>query len=138
MIEEDMNILEDQESENCSFMTRQPALLEGGLLKSYQLIGLNWLISLYDIGINGILADEMGLGKTIQTIAFLAWLKERRKISGPHLIVAPNTTLGNWFNELKKWLPNFRVVKLYARKEYREEIFAKYLIKVMLFSNFSK
>lgn len=29
------------------------------------MVGLNWLISLYDIGFNGILADEMGLGKTI-------------------------------------------------------------------------
>jgi SWI/SNF-related matrix-associated actin-dependent regulator of chromatin subfamily A member 5 len=45
------------------------------------------------------------------------------------LIVAPNTTLGNWFKELRKWLPSFRVVKLYARKEYREETFSKYLIK---------
>jgi len=34
----------------------------GGKLKEFQLNGLNWLISLYDIGINGILADEMGLG----------------------------------------------------------------------------
>jgi SNF2 family DNA or RNA helicase len=54
-------------------LTVQPYLLAGGTLKPYQLIGLNWLISLYDIGINGILADEMGLGKTIQTIAFLAY-----------------------------------------------------------------
>jgi len=69
----------------------------------------------------------MGLGKTIQTIAFLAYLKEKRKVNGPHLIVAPNTTLGNWFKELRKWLPSFRTVKLYARKEYREETFEKYL-----------
>tara|TARA_B110000503_G_scaffold141960_1_gene237168 strand:- start:2568 stop:2672 length:105 start_codon:yes stop_codon:yes gene_type:complete len=34
-------------------------------LKEFQLEGLNWLISLYEIGINGILADEMGLGKTV-------------------------------------------------------------------------
>jgi len=34
-------------------------------LKEFQLTGLNWLISLYEIGINGILADEMGLGKTV-------------------------------------------------------------------------
>lgn len=32
-------------------------------LRPYQLEGLNWLINLYDRGINGILADEMGLGK---------------------------------------------------------------------------
>lgn len=27
--------------------------------------GVNWMISLFEEGINGILADEMGLGKTI-------------------------------------------------------------------------
>lgn len=63
--------------------------------------GLNWLINLYEIGINGILADEMGLGKTIQTIALFAYLKEFKKISGPHLIIAPKSTLGNWCAEFK-------------------------------------
>jgi SNF2 family DNA or RNA helicase len=43
----------------------QPHLLEFGKLKSYQLTGLNWMISLYNNNLNGILADEMGLGKTI-------------------------------------------------------------------------
>jgi len=38
--------------------------------------GMNWLVNLYDQGINGILADEMGLGKTVQSIAFLAHLAE--------------------------------------------------------------
>jgi len=47
----------------------QPNLLEGGTLKGYQLIGLQWLVSCYNNKLNGILADEMGLGKTIQTIA---------------------------------------------------------------------
>ena len=30
-----------------------------GTLRDYQVRGLNWLISLYENGINGILADEM-------------------------------------------------------------------------------
>ena len=30
-----------------------------GSLRDYQVRGLNWLISLYENGINGILADEM-------------------------------------------------------------------------------
>lgn len=30
-----------------------------GKLRDYQLAGLNWLIRLYENGINGILADEM-------------------------------------------------------------------------------
>jgi len=39
--------------------------LEGGELKSYQLSGLEWMVSLYNNKLNGVLADEMGLGKTI-------------------------------------------------------------------------
>ena len=53
----------------------QPAMFHG-LLKAYQLKGMNWLANLYDQGINGILADEMGLGKTVQSIALLAHLSE--------------------------------------------------------------
>ena len=30
-----------------------------GTMRDYQIEGLNWLIKLYDNGINGILADEM-------------------------------------------------------------------------------
>lgn len=30
-----------------------------GELRDYQVRGLNWMISLYEHGINGILADEM-------------------------------------------------------------------------------
>ena len=42
---------------------RQPVLVTGGEMREYQLVGMEWLISLYDNGLNGILADEMGLGK---------------------------------------------------------------------------
>jgi SNF2 family DNA or RNA helicase len=43
---------------------QQPSILHGGVLKEYQLTGLEWLVSLYNNNLNGILADEMGLGKT--------------------------------------------------------------------------
>ena len=33
------------------------------MLRDYQLAGVEWLISLWENGLNGILADEMGLGK---------------------------------------------------------------------------
>lgn len=93
--------------------------MEGGELKYYQLVGLNWMISLYESGINGILADDMGLGKTIQTISMLAFIEEYKNISRPFLIIGPKVTLGNWTNEIKKWLPKKRVVKLLATKEER-------------------
>jgi len=37
----------------------QPSVIKGGQMRKYQLEGLNWLIHLFDNGINGILADEM-------------------------------------------------------------------------------
>jgi hypothetical protein len=37
----------------------QPSCIKNGTMREYQLQGLNWLIHLYDNGINGILADEM-------------------------------------------------------------------------------
>ena len=35
--------------------------VKGGEMRDYQVRGLNWMISLYENGINGILADEMVL-----------------------------------------------------------------------------
>lgn len=61
-------------------ITHQPGLLEGGILKSYQVVGLQWLVSLYNNKLNGVLADEMGLGKTIQTISLFCYLIEVKKI----------------------------------------------------------
>lgn len=76
-------------------------LMTGGMLKSYQMKGVKWMISLWQNGLNGILADQMGLGKTIQTIAFLAHLKGNG-LHGPYLIIAPLSTLSNWVNEISR------------------------------------
>ncbi|CAB4056204.1 INO80 [Lepeophtheirus salmonis] len=54
-------------SEEMKEEREQPSIFEG-MLKAYQLKGMNWLLNLYDQGINGILADEMGLGKTVQAL----------------------------------------------------------------------
>lgn len=111
-------IEEEEQQENIfTRLTEQPTILKGGLLKYYQLVGLNWMISLYESGISGILADDMGLGKTIQTIAILAFIKEYKKVNGPHIIIAPKITLGNWMNQFEKWMPCARVVKLIATRD---------------------
>ena len=36
-----------------------PWYIKNGEMRDYQIRGLNWMISLYENGINGILADEM-------------------------------------------------------------------------------
>lgn len=45
---------------------RQPGNLIGELMP-HQLEGLQWLLSLWENGLNGILADEMGLGNSFFT-----------------------------------------------------------------------
>jgi SNF2 family DNA or RNA helicase len=94
----------------------------GGTLRDYQIQGLNWMISLFENGINGILADEMGLGKTLQTISFLGYLKHFRDIPGPHLVVVPKSTLHNWEKEFAKWVPDFNAFVLHGSKEKRVSI----------------
>ncbi|CAH8549310.1 unnamed protein product [Schistosoma bovis] len=74
-----------------------------GQLKAYQVRGLNWLLGLFEQGINGILADEMSLGKTVQTVAFL----------GP-------STLHNWTQEFAKFLPAFRLVPYWGTPTERK------------------
>ena len=81
-------------------------------MRDYQIRGLNWLISLYENGINGILADEMGLGKTLQTISFLGYLKHFRSIGGPHVVVVPKSTISNWGKEFARWCPSMKVTAI--------------------------
>ncbi|KAF2472867.1 SNF2 family helicase/ATPase-like protein PasG [Lindgomyces ingoldianus] len=100
---------------------RQPKLVTGGTMRSYQLEGLEWLLSLYENGINGILADEMGLGKTIQTIALIAHLWEKKSY-GPFLIAAPLSTTSNWVEEFRKWTPSIPVVLYHGDKTERAKI----------------
>ncbi|XP_065123074.2 probable global transcription activator SNF2L2 isoform X1 [Paramisgurnus dabryanus] len=88
----------------------QSSLLVNGLLKQYQVQGLEWMVSLYNNNLNGILADEMGLGKTIQTIALITYLMEHKRLNGPYLIIVPLSTLSNWVYELDKWSPS--IVKI--------------------------
>ena len=50
-------------------VANQPVMLcgpNGAKLREYQMVGLTWMVSLYNNHLNGILADEMGLGKTVQ------------------------------------------------------------------------
>ncbi|KAJ8565977.1 hypothetical protein K7X08_008553 [Anisodus acutangulus] len=121
--EEDEEYLKEEEG-GLSGSTRllaQPSCIQGKM-RDYQLAGLNWMIRLYENGINGILADEMGLGKTLQTISLLGYLHEFRGITGPHMVVAPKSTLGNWMNEIKRFCPIIRAVKFLGNPEERRHI----------------
>ncbi|CAO3634318.1 unnamed protein product [Cunninghamella blakesleeana] len=121
--EEDEELLKDEKnSEQLTVFTESPSYVTGGTLRDYQVQGLNWMVSLFENGINGILADEMGLGKTLQTISFLGYLKHVRGINGPHLVVVPKSTLQNWKNEFQKWVPDFNAFIFHGDKNQRAEL----------------
>ncbi|KAK2909300.1 hypothetical protein QQF64_000587 [Cirrhinus molitorella] len=119
--EEDEELLNESNKTTsvCTRFDDSPSYVKTGKLRDYQVRGLNWLISLYENGINGILADEMGLGKTLQTISLLGYMKHYRNIPGPHMVLVPKSTLYNWMNEFKRWVPSLRAVCLIGDRDER-------------------
>uniref|UniRef100_A0A9J8CTF3 Proliferation-associated SNF2-like protein n=1 Tax=Cyprinus carpio carpio TaxID=630221 RepID=A0A9J8CTF3_CYPCA len=103
---------------------QQPKLFTGGVMRWYQVEGIEWLRMLWENGINGILADEMGLGKTIQCIAHIAMMVEK-KVLGPFLVVAPLSTLPNWISEFKRFTPEVSVLLYHGPQKERMDLVKK-------------
>lgn len=85
-------------------ISRLPEMLLTKTLYEHQKFGVNWLAEHWESGsIGALLADDMGLGKTIQTLTFLASIKqiinEGSYPQKPFLIVAPSGLLKNWKDE---------------------------------------
>jgi superfamily II DNA or RNA helicase len=95
-------------------------------LRPYQKDGCDFLAHLVKIKLGGILADDMGLGKTLQTLTWLAWLKERNtKNPKPSLVICPASVLHNWRREANRFTPNLKVLVLEsgaARHNLRKQI----------------
>ncbi|XP_073296404.1 ATP-dependent DNA helicase DDM1-like [Primulina huaijiensis] len=121
---EDLTLTDEERAE--TEQAKLVPLLTGGKLKSYQIKGVKWMISLWQNGLNGILADQMGLGKTIQTISFLAHLKGNG-LHGPYLIIAPLSTLSNWLSEIGRFAPSLDAIIYHGDKKERAEIVRKYM-----------
>ena len=83
-------------------------------LRDYQRDGLNWLQFLREFGFGGILADDMGLGKTVQALATVLVEKNSGRATGPSLVVAPTSLMGNWRREAEKFAPDLKVVVLHG------------------------
>lgn len=66
-----------------------------------------------------VLFSPQGLGKTLQTISLLGYMKHYRNIPGPHMVLVPKSTLYNWMNEFKRWVPSLRAVCLIGDRDER-------------------
>jgi len=87
-------------------------------LRPYQVEGYQFLTYLTTNRFGGILADDMGLGKTLQSIAWVLWLRSRKKADGPHLpvlVVCPKSVLDVWALEFNKAAAGLRVLVLHDR-----------------------
>ena len=83
-------------------------------MRPYQTEGFHFLAYLASNRFGGVLADDMGLGKTLQTLAWLAWLRETTRNAQPptlnsSLVVCPKSIMDNWHAEAERFYPNLRV-----------------------------
>lgn len=115
--------------------SRAPARLSGQLraeLRPYQLEGFHFLSALSQAGCGALLADDMGLGKTVQTLAWLAWLREQEPTvatpgdraasaglnASSSLVVCPKSLTDNWRAEAHKFWPSLHV-RVWKAKDLR-------------------
>ncbi|XP_068111300.1 lymphoid-specific helicase [Hyperolius riggenbachi] len=103
---------------------QQPKYFTGGVMRWYQVEGMEWLRMLWENGINGILADEMGLGKTVQCIATIAMMVERG-VPGPFFVCGPLSTLPNWISEFKRFSPEIPVLLYHGNPQERRKLAQK-------------
>jgi hypothetical protein len=95
-------------------------------MRPYQKEGFDFLCHLSHLGLGGVLADDMGLGKTLQTLAWLAWLKQyNSKAAKPSLVICPASVLHNWRRESNRFTAGLKVLVLEsgaARHNLRKQI----------------
>jgi hypothetical protein len=105
----------------------QPASVHAEL-RPYQLEGFHYLAYLATNGFGGVLADDMGLGKTLQTLTWIAWLRDetvagriatratpgakarktKSNAAAPILVVCPKSVCDNWRAEAERFTPHLR------------------------------
>ena len=79
-------------------------MLKTRLISPYQHEGLKWLVA-RELGSTpgGFLCDEMGLGKTVQLLATMCV-----NIKPKTLVLVPKSIVGQWRDEIKRFVPSFR------------------------------
>jgi SNF2 family DNA or RNA helicase len=82
-------------------------------LRSYQTVGLEWLLWLHENHLHGLLADEMGLGKTHQTMALFVAI-QNKKPDARFLVIAPTTVLDHWDDKIRQFAPDLQPIKYHG------------------------
>lgn len=95
-------------------------------LRDYQLEGVSWLQGLCRAKLGGILADDMGLGKTLQTLAHLQLEKESGRMKRASLILAPTSVISNWYQEIKRFTPQLKVLIYHGLTRHQTRKFKDY------------
>lgn len=54
-------------------------------------------------------------------------MKHYKDIHGPHLVIVPKSTLANWCNEIKRWVPSLTAICLIGNQDERNEIIRNHL-----------
>ena len=78
-------------------------------LRDYQRRGVDWLYFMSRNELGAVLADDMGLGKTLQLLTLLAIEAAEGVKTGPTLVVAPTSVVGNWAREAERFVPGLKV-----------------------------
>jgi hypothetical protein len=95
-------------------------------LRPYQERGLQWLVSMAQLGLGACLADDMGLGKTLQLLAAVQHAWEQDDADGgderaPTLVVCPTTVLTNWQREAERFTPQLPLLVHHGPRRARGE-----------------
>lgn len=116
-----------------SQMKALPALSQVNL-HAHQLEGVSWMLQRWKADLNVIIADEMGLGKTLQTLSFLAFLKDVENVSGPYLVVAPLSVAPQWISQSRQFIPSLRTFEYLGpaaeREEHRRYLIEEHILKL--------
>ena len=54
------------------------------------------------------------------------------EINGPYMVVGPLSTLSNWVDEFKRWLPSMNVILYHGSKDERQKLRSKHMPHGML------
>ncbi len=91
------------------------------VLRPYQLVGLNWLEYMRQLGLGACLADDMGLGKTVQIIGLLNYLQNTNNLKQT-LIVVPASLISNWMNEFCRFAPMLSFTVIHPSEKNKLDI----------------